>query len=341
MSNKSSLLQEIGRFGKLFSKQQTFAWQRVPSLYREPGVLSGYRQEGKLWTYYFLSIFQVHNETINIWTHLLAAVFYVSKLLAIIGDVAIKPEVQAVFVVFGVCVTTVVLVSAFAHTFHSKSPRLHYVCFQCDYAAIGLFGIGKSILFLHTSCPPDVYTMIKDVALPLNIIFAWFVMLGGCMAKLLYRRPYPIQRKFVQLGSGSFHTVFGGLPVLSRYFNCFFNSTCSLSSLNHLTYYLIAFALSIFFFSSHLPEKRFPGHFDIIGQGHQIFHVFITIATYLQFDAAYQDVINCDPEKWRVNGLDPVDSGIAIAIYCVGVIVIILSVGRKVGKRIEEDLKRE
>ena len=46
----------------------------VPGLFREPYILSGYRPVGLSWRCYVLSLFQMHNETLNVWSHLLAGV---------------------------------------------------------------------------------------------------------------------------------------------------------------------------------------------------------------------------------------------------------------------------
>jgi hypothetical protein len=52
----------------------------------------------------------------------------------------------------------------------------------------------------------------------------------------------------------------------------------------------ILFVLQAFFFASHLPEKLFPGKFDILGQGHQIFHVLSTVCQCAQFHAIYHEI---------------------------------------------------
>lgn len=46
----------------------------VPPLFRERYILSGYRLAGQPWRRYVLSLFQRHNETLNVWSHLLAAI---------------------------------------------------------------------------------------------------------------------------------------------------------------------------------------------------------------------------------------------------------------------------
>lgn len=53
----------------------------VPTLFREPFVLSGYRPVGLSWRCYALSLFQIHNETLNVWSHLLAAICVVTRFM--------------------------------------------------------------------------------------------------------------------------------------------------------------------------------------------------------------------------------------------------------------------
>jgi hypothetical protein len=96
---------------------------------------------------------------------------------------------------------------------------------------------------------------------------------------------YPFQRKLWNLCSFGFQCTVVYSVLFARYYDCFMNKT--LSSLNHHTIVCICILSSIVFFSSHIPEKFFPGKFDILGQGHQIFHVFnvrMTIPVYTRID---------------------------------------------------------
>lgn len=54
----------------------------VPVVFHEPHVESGFRLLGQPWSYYIFSIFQLHNESLNIWTHVLAFALTARKLLA-------------------------------------------------------------------------------------------------------------------------------------------------------------------------------------------------------------------------------------------------------------------
>lgn len=82
------------------------------------------------------------------------------------------------------------------------------------------------------------------------------------------------------LSSVVLHAVFGALPTIPRYLECFSSTTCSLTSLNHITVVLVFFSFCAITFAGHFPESRFPGRLDILGHSHQIFHI-LAVATML------------------------------------------------------------
>uniref|UniRef100_A0A8C0N1C7 Progestin and adipoQ receptor family member 5 n=2 Tax=Canis lupus familiaris TaxID=9615 RepID=A0A8C0N1C7_CANLF len=47
--------------------------------------------------------------------------------------------------------------------------------------------------------------------------------------------------------------------------------------------------LASFLYSAHLPERLAPGRFDYIGHSHQLFHVCVILATYMQMEAILLD----------------------------------------------------
>ena len=54
---------------------------QVPLLFREANVLSGFRPLYRPWWYYILSILHLHNESMNVWTHILAVTLMTVKLV--------------------------------------------------------------------------------------------------------------------------------------------------------------------------------------------------------------------------------------------------------------------
>ncbi|XP_045159652.2 membrane progestin receptor alpha-like [Mercenaria mercenaria] len=325
----------------LFQAQSFGNHHDIPVIYREPGILTGYRLPGMSWLYYVVSVLQFHNETINIWTHTIATVIFIQKILYILETTDVQTDCEALpLIFFAVCVSTNSFLSAFAHTFHSKSPFCHYICFLLDYAGVGFYSLGQGILFLYILCPNNVYEYLERTSLPVNVCLSWVVTLGGCLSKLLYRRPYPFKRRLIQLASGCIHASFASIPLVSRLIYCFIDKDCKISTFCSHFLWMATMVLCLFFFSSHLPEKRAPGKFDFIGQGHQLFHVFQAVTALLQFKAAQEDGrLNNGGSAWSchyVNGKDLVS---AVTVYAFGCIMIILLMVKLVRERIESDQK--
>lgn len=273
----------------LKSTKHSATADKTPLLYCEPGVLSGYRVQHKPIKFYIKSLLQIHNETINIWTHLIACCLVMMKTYNCLKSLE-DSDYFAVILCFGMCCVLYTAISTVAHTVHSKSPMYHYTCFQVDYMGIGYYAFGSSILLYYTGCHEKYYVTLQNVLLPAVVVMSWVGFICCCIAKLRYRRPYPFQRKLWNLCSFGFQCTSVFSVVLARYYDCFIDNKCTLSSLNHHTTVAIYILSSVVFFSSHIPEKYFPGKFDIFGQGHQIFHVLCSFGTLEQFNAAMIDI---------------------------------------------------
>lgn len=324
---------------KLFEQTQpTRSCRDVPLLYCEPGILDGYRPPGHSWMYYAFSAFQRHNETINIWTHALAAIIYIQKIANIVQTTENDCETLPL-VAFGFCAAANSLLSATAHTFHSKSAFCHYVGFQLDYAGIGLYAFGQCVLFLGISCPDHIYDKIGWISLPVNVFLSWVVMLGGCLPKLLYRRPYPFTRRLIQIGSGCIPAIFGSIPLLSRCTFCILDRDCRIISGGHHLLWVVTMVISLFLLFSHLPEKNYPGKFNYTGHSHQLFHVFQIITVLLQFHSAYTDASNKAQTLWSCHQISLFELILSVIVYSAGCLVIIALLVKSVRKRIEEDKK--
>ena len=56
----------------LSTTKNTVTADKIPLVYREPGIIYGYRLQHQPIKFYVKSMFQIHNETVNIWTHMIA-----------------------------------------------------------------------------------------------------------------------------------------------------------------------------------------------------------------------------------------------------------------------------
>lgn len=265
----------------------TVTVDKVSLTYVEPGVLYGYRLEYQTVIYYLKSIFQFHNETVNIWTHLVPFCFVFLKTYICINNLEDATYVSVLLCfAFGSIMYT--LFSVLAHTLHSKSPIYHYTCYTLDYMGIGYYALGACILVYYCSCHEKYYAMLENCFLPVVVVMSWFGFLCCTVSKLHYRRPYPFQRKLWSICSFGFQFVLVSSVVYARYYDSLINNAISFP--NHHTRMFVYLLVSVFFFSSHIPEKFYPGKFDFIGQGHQIFHIMVSLVTFEQFNAAMIDI---------------------------------------------------
>ena len=64
---------------QLLERLDYLNYDEIPDWYRDNAyILTKYRDTNKGFKYYFYSIFKLHNETINIWSHLLGAILFMS-----------------------------------------------------------------------------------------------------------------------------------------------------------------------------------------------------------------------------------------------------------------------
>jgi predicted membrane channel-forming protein YqfA (hemolysin III family) len=155
-------------------------------------------------------------------------------------------------------------------------------------ATISSFGSG--IAGIYGLSEARSYRWLMPLYLPVIFISSYLNFVNLCLAKIWYGHdPHNIQRKYMFIIGMSIQALINMAPFVTRYEICFSNENCSMTSLNHLTLIQIVFILEAVTFAAHQPEKTWPGKFDIVGHGHQIFHVLIICNHVFQLDAIYAD----------------------------------------------------
>lgn len=270
------------------SPRPTVAASQVPSLFQEPYILSGYRPVHQDWRCYLLSIFQRHNESLNVWTHLLAAPVLLLRWWANIGAMGYTLDTTSLpLTLFMVSCLTYLFLSVTAHLLQSHSELAHYSFFFMDYVGVAVYQYGSALgLYFYSSEPVWRESCIGLLFLPGAAFFGWLSCAGCCFAKSRYKRPYPLQRKICQLIPTSLAYVLDISPVVHRLFTV---SRSQEPSLPFHALQIASFLLAALFFAFPIPERFFPGHCDFVGQGHQIFHLFLSLCTLCQLEALFQD----------------------------------------------------
>ncbi|KAM6964988.1 membrane progestin receptor beta [Aplochiton taeniatus] len=270
------------------SPRPTVQASQVPVLFREPYILSGYRPVGQAWPCYLLSLFQRHNESLNAWTHLLAIPALLLRCWA--NGEAWSHDLDAVF--FPLCLYVLSCLaylscSAAAHLLQSHSELTHYSVFFLDYVGVAVYAYGSALAhYFYGSEPVWQSSRVGPAFLPCVGLLGVTSCGASCFSMVRYRRPYPLARKLYQLIPLSLMYLLVNSPVVHRLVTVPWTNETALPF--HALQ--VAFSLlSVAFFSYPVPERFFPGCCDIVGQGHQIFHVFISLSTLSQLEAVLLD----------------------------------------------------
>lgn len=295
LSTSTLSVQHLGRLPRLShlipaslpSPRPTVAVSQVPSLFREPYILSGYRPLRQDWRCYLLSVFQRHNESLNVWTHLLAGPVLLLRWWANVSALGFSLDAASLpLSLFLLSALAYLSLSVAAHLLQSHSERAHYFFFFLDYVGVAVYQYGCSLGHYFYTSEAAWRESVGLLFLPGAAFFGWLSCAGCCFAKSRYRRPYPLRRKVCQLIPSSMAYLLDISPVAHRLTTV----SWSLESSQPLhALQISSFLLAAVFFSCPIPERFFPGRCDFVGQGHQIFHLFLSLCTVFQLEALFQD----------------------------------------------------
>lgn len=147
-------------------------------------IKSGYRRPDSLVRVFF-SIFEWHNETLNIHTHLLPALWFTYKLYTIQDEVFfVESSVYAKFCILSGYMNAILLLfaSAFAHTFHIVDKEHNTRCWCYDFTGIIACNLGRQyvdsfLLFITVLKTPLVFLS----AVCIESVFAFY-----CIYQIVY-----------------------------------------------------------------------------------------------------------------------------------------------------------
>ncbi|KAF9095838.1 hypothetical protein BGX29_008862 [Mortierella sp. GBA35] len=245
-------------------------WQSNPYILTGYRFLSSKRQ-------CLRSIFRLHNETCNIWTHMLGMVGLIALALHIHTTVLHTGTLydHAVFLFFFIAASECLISSTLYHTFlcHSRLTVMRCAA-TFDYIGIGVLITASVMATLHYGffCDTTERWLFLSFSLGMGIV--------GCII--------PFYSKF-------------DLPSF-RYFRIFIFLGMACSGIIPLTYigfqkgWLntwrfmepfcksgVAYLTGLVFYGHRFPEKQFPGWFDRWGHSHQLWHVAVVAGIYFHY----------------------------------------------------------
>ncbi|GMM49126.1 Izh3 protein [Starmerella bacillaris] len=255
--------------------------EELPVPWREnPHIIKGYRFCGSS-TECWHSIMSFHNETTNIWTHLIGAllfvglgVFHLPTTHAWQNGSWIDRLPMLVFIACAIqCLLCSVIWHSFCHISHLHTKR-RMVCF--DYTGIVLC-IAASILtteYTILKCHPVAQIFYMSITLACSVfgvIMSWHPNFDSTGARAMRAMFFVTFALFGGLG-GLHAAYYRGLAETLSYYVPVIKS-------------LACYGTGVIFYASLFPEKYIKGRFDYCGMSHNIWHLFVVAGIYYHYQA--------------------------------------------------------
>ncbi|OAP60569.1 hypothetical protein AYL99_05571 [Fonsecaea erecta] len=285
---------------KLKSKPyRLLKFEELPEWYQDNHFTrSGYRPPANSWLICVLSLGHLHNESVNIYSHLIPAFCLAAgQVLVYRGLGYFYPEASvadyAVFSIQGGASIVTMLFSSTYHTLICHSKDVENLMLRLDYVGILTLILGSffSGIYVGFYCEPLLRWIYWSMIISLSLITATLV-LHPRLQGLKYRghRTWA----FILTALSGFAPIIHGLYLYG------WNEMWVRSGMPYWLLEGLVYGTGAFFFVTRIPESIWPGDFDIWFSSHQLFHVFVVIASQVHlygvwaaFDWNYQNQRVC------------------------------------------------
>ena len=218
------------------------------------------------------SLFSLHNDTLNIWTHLLGLawlLYVIPETFARLGSSGSYTRDYVFFALYFFGALTQMGTSVLYHTFRCVSNDFETALLKLDIFGIFAMIIGAWVLAMTQAfhCRPYTAGAYLTAEAVILVCFAF----SGIRAA--HDQRWISTYHFV----ASLSVGFGLVPSLHALLTCA-TSDCfrvlSLAEIGLFSYYACGFL----FFVTRIPERFVPNVFDFFGHSHSIWHVFVFLA---------------------------------------------------------------
>ncbi|CAE6340842.1 unnamed protein product [Rhizoctonia solani] len=246
-------------------------------------VLRGYRRPQYSWSGCARSVFgYLHNETVNIQTHLFAALGFLYLIFNVqdthIGYTTLTWQDRAAFTLSLLAAAFCLIASALFHTANCHSPNVSKKCNALDYSGIIVVSVGSFYPTLHYGFFCDHYLKIGYiVAITVAGAASAYVVLKPDYATPTYR--WARTCVFYALG------VVALVPLVHAYFAYGLTRMQNEMGFHWLGACICFYVVGGMIYGCRVPERWMPGTFDYFGASHQILHVCVVLAMLSNYKA--------------------------------------------------------
>ncbi|XP_047101983.1 adiponectin receptor protein isoform X1 [Schistocerca piceifrons] len=226
----------------------------------------------------FKSIFRIHTETGNIWTHLLGCVAFIGVATYFLTRPSEEVPLQEKLVFaayFAGAIVCLGMSSAF-HTVHCHSECVGKLFSKLDYCGIAMLIMGSFVPWLYYGFYCDFQPKLIYLSVVIGLgVTSIVVSLWDRFSEPKYRS----LRAGVFMGFG----LSGVVPAVHYAVSEGWFNAIAQASLGWLILMGCLYILGAMFYALRVPERFFPGKCDIWFQSHQIFHVLVIAAAFVHY----------------------------------------------------------
>ncbi|KAL7792101.1 mPR-like GPCR protein [Trichoderma ceciliae] len=277
-----SILTAVKQVEQKVEQNLLLLWDDLPTWRRDNAFIrSGYRPIRPSYAESARSLFYVHNEFVNIWSHLAGAIvavvtgIYLYLVIHSRYETANSSDVLVFACFFGSAVVCLGM-SATYHALVDHSREVAKWGNKLDYTGIVALIVGSYVpsIYYGFFCHPILMT--EYLYLICLLGFSCVIVSWVDKFRSPAWRPYRALM-FVSLGLSGIIPVGHGLLKFGY---------LTLEDRMGLTWVVLQGAMYIFgafLYAARWPERSYPGVFDIWGSSHQIFHMFVLLAAATHF----------------------------------------------------------
>lgn len=256
---------------KLVSWNELFDWQKDNHY-----IHSGYVRATNSIRASLASLLYLHNETGNIYSHLIPSLLYLFVTLAtldyfipVFDSTSWKDHAFIITFCIG-CISCLGLSSTF-HCLKSHSSTVMAFGNKLDYLGI--------VILIETSMIPMIYYGLYGFTHLQQLFWSLTSTFGIICATVSLKDKFrtPDWRSF-RASMFVAYGLCGVLPIISGIFVLGLHEAAKRSQLPWLLLEAFLYISGATIYACRVPERFWPGKFDIWGHSHQIFHILVVLA---------------------------------------------------------------
>ena len=251
-------------------------YNELPEWYQEnPHIVNGYRPPNTLnnFTDIIHTLFSLHNETFNIWSHIIGVFYFISIFISIYFE-EIALHYKLVLMGYSLCMVNGLICSVMYHTFMCQSHEIYKQCMVCDYQGIviNIFAGGSIFIFCafqpHTIIIPSLYILIMFCILLL-------------ISKLIRNNEWDLPKNKL---NRTIIFIMNGLSIVVPAIHALYINTITRYVVDSILVVILIKLIGALFYGFRYPEIKYSNRImDYIGNSHNFMHIFLLSSSTLHF----------------------------------------------------------